>query len=149
MPDHSGAQPVRILIIEDNRGDVLLVREALKESMLDFELIHAQDGEQALEFLHGRGEHSNALRPHVVLLDLNLPKRDGWEVLSEVRALPDMQRTPVVILSSSGNPEDRERASRTACSLYIPKPSTLGEFLMVGSQIARFCREIERAEVLG
>src|SRR5260370_29524295 len=129
---------VRILIVEDNRGDVLLVREALKESNLKFELTHIADGEQAFDYLQRRGVHRNADLPNLVLLDLNLPRRDGWEVLDEIRTMPDLRSTPVVILSSSGNPEDRERAARTPNSLHIRKPSTLDEFLAVGKQIEYF-----------
>jgi len=129
---------VRILIVEDNRGDVLLVREALKESSLKFELTHIADGEQAFDYLLRRGIHRDAHRPNLVLLDLNLPKRDGWEVLDEIRTMPELRDTPVVILSSSGNPKDRERAARTPNSLYIRKPSTLDEFLAVGKVIEDF-----------
>src|SRR5258708_38901501 len=112
----TGTGVVRILIVEDNRGDVLLVREALKESSLKFELTHIADGEQAFDYLQRCGVHRDADRPNLVLLDLNLPKRDGWEVLDEIRTMPDLRATPVVILSSSGNPEDRERAARTRSS---------------------------------
>ena len=132
------SETVRILIVEDNRGDALLVREALRQSNLKFELIHILDGEKAFEFLQRRGEHSNARPPQLVLLDLNLPKRDGWEVLEEIRGAPDLAATPVIILSSSGNPADRERASRTPNSMYIRKPSTLDEFMAVGKQIEIF-----------
>jgi len=133
--------PVRILIVEDNRGDVLLVREALKDSTMPFELTHVTDGEQALDFLHRRSPYGEAARPHLVLLDLNLPKHDGWEVLDEIRSLPELADTPVVILSSSGNPEDRERAACTPNALHIKKPSTLDEFLAIGDEIARFWSE--------
>lgn len=138
MVDIPNKEAVRILIVEDNRGDALLVREALKESNLSFELTHISDGEKAFDYLRRRGEHLNAGRPNLVLLDLNLPKRDGWEVLDEIRGSPDLKGTPVVILSSSGNPEDRERAARTPNSLYIRKPSTLDEFLAIGKQIESF-----------
>jgi len=129
------------LIVEDNRGDVVLVREALNDSAMPFELTHVSDGEQALDFLHRRFPHADAARPDLVLLDLNLPKHDGWEVLSEIRSMPEFIDTPVVILSSSGNPEDRERAASTPNALHIRKPSTLDEFLAIGDQIARFWSE--------
>jgi CheY-like chemotaxis protein len=138
MTDKLDKEVVRILIVEDNRGDALLVREALKESNLRFELTHISDGEKAFDYLRRRGEHLNADRPQLVLLDLNLPKRDGWEVLDEIRGSPDLEGCPVVILSSSGNPADRERAARTRNSLFIRKPSTLDEFLAVGKQIESF-----------
>jgi chemotaxis family two-component system response regulator Rcp1 len=143
MPDQ---EAVRILIVEDNRGDVLLVREALKESSLSFELTHIADGEQAFDYLQRKGEYSNAVRPQLVLLDLNLPKRDGWEVLDEIRSTPDFAATPVVILSSSGNPDDHERASRLPGSLYIRKPSTFDEFLALGQQIALFWSESAKSD---
>src|SRR5579884_4171264 len=102
VSDHT----VQIFIVEDNLGDVLLVREALKESSLQFELRHAADGEEAIQVLS-----KDRLRPDLVLLDINLPKRDGWEVLSELRANPETRSVPVVVLSSSGSPEDRDRAT--------------------------------------
>jgi chemotaxis family two-component system response regulator Rcp1 len=140
---------VRILIVEDNRGDALLVREALKESQLRFELTHISDGEKAFDYLRRRGEHLNADRPHLVLLDLNLPKRDGWEVLDEIRGSPDLEGIPVIVLSSSGNPADRERAARTPNSLFIRKPYTLDEFLAVGKQIERFWTSAHSGEAHG
>ena len=147
--DKSDKAVVRILIVEDNRGDALLVREALKESNLRFELTHIPDGEKAFDYLRRRGEHLNAEPPHLVLLDLNLPKRDGWEVLDEIRGSRDLEGTPVVILSSSGNPADRERAARTPNSIYIRKPSTLDEFLGVGKQIEKFWTAAHNREIRG
>jgi chemotaxis family two-component system response regulator Rcp1 len=147
--DKPDQEAVHILIVEDNRGDVRLVREALKESSLRFELTHLADGEQAFDYLRRRGQHLNAVRPHLILLDLNLPRRDGWEILDEIRASADLQGTPVVILSSSGNPEDRERAARRHSILYIRKPSTLDEFLAVGKQIEQFWRTVSNGEVGG
>jgi CheY-like chemotaxis protein len=129
---------IRILIVEDNRGDVVLVREAFKETGIDFELTHMADGEQALRYLHRVAGGAEAERPDVVLLDLNLPKRDGWELLDAIRRSPALASTPVVILSSSGNPEDAERAARTPLSIYIRKPCTLDEFLDIGRQIEEF-----------
>jgi chemotaxis family two-component system response regulator Rcp1 len=129
---------MQILIVEDNRGDVLLVNEALKESNLQFELTHVADGEEAFEFLHRSGDHAGAPQPDLVLLDLNLPKRDGWDVLEEIRSLPDLNATPVVILSSSGSPDDLSRAGKAARSIYIRKPSNLDEFMAIGKRIERF-----------
>jgi len=129
-------EPVHIFIVEDNLGDVLLVREALKESSLQFELRHAADGEEAIQALS-----NDHIRPDLVLLDINLPKRDGWEVLDEIRANPDTRDVPVVVLSSSGSPEDRARASRNLPSMYIQKPSNLEDFLAVGKTIEEFLRE--------
>src|SRR5579884_4029176 len=128
-------QPVQIFIVEDNLGDVLLVREALKESSLRFELKHAADGEEAIQAIS-----KNRIHPDLVLLDINLPKRDGWEVLSELRANTDTRNVPVVVLSSSGSPEDRDRALRNVPSMYIQKPSNLEDFLAVGRTIEGFLK---------
>ena len=130
--------PLCILIVEDNRGDVLLVKEALKESSLQFELNHVADGEEAVQYIHRTGCHSGARRPDLVLLDLNLPKRDGWEVLGEIRAKPELRTTPVVILSSSASPDDIRRAEAGSHSIYIRKPSSLEEFLAIGKRIEHF-----------
>ena len=133
LPD----DPVEIYIVEDNLGDVLLVREALKESSLRFELKHAADGEEAIQAIS-----KNRIHPDLVLLDINLPKRDGWEVLSELRANTDTRNVPVVVLSSSGSPEDRDRALRNVPSMYIQKPSNLEDFLAVGRTIEGFLRRV-------
>src|SRR5579884_2142991 len=132
---HPATQPVQIFIVEDNLGDVLLVREALRESSLQFELHHAADGEEAIQAIN-----RDHIHPDLVLLDINLPKRDGWEVLTELRSNPDTRRVPVVVLSSSGSPEDRDRATRNVPSMYIQKPSNLEDFLAVGRTIEGFLK---------
>jgi chemotaxis family two-component system response regulator Rcp1 len=134
----TGSGPVRrILIIEDNRGDVLLVEVALRESGLQFELIHLSDGEMAVDYLlklgNGRGSSLD-----LVLLDLNLPKRDGWEVLETLRSVTLKHPVPVMILSSSSAPHDIVRAERLGVSKYIRKPSTLDEFLAIGQTVKQF-----------
>lgn len=126
------------MIVEDNPGDVLLVREALNESELRFELSHVSDGEKAVNYLHHRGEYKETLKPDLVLLDLNLPKRTGWEVFDEMRFEDELKDVPVVILSSSGAPEDRRRVERASRSIYIRKPSDFDEFLGIGKQIKDF-----------
>ena len=138
MSSLHGLSPIRILIVEDNRGDVLLVKEALKESSLHFELSHVADGEEAVQYIHRTGSHASAKSPDLVLLDLNLPKRDGWEVLGEIRSQPELRTTPVVILSSSASPEDIRRAESGNHSIYIRKPSNLEEFLAIGKRIEHF-----------
>jgi len=137
MTDRPEQGALQILIVEDNRGDVLLVREALRESDLHFELTHVADGQEAFEYLQ-RHSKPGAPRPDLVLLDLNLPKRDGWEILSEIRGSATLHDTPVIVLSSSGNPDDRDRANRTPGAMYIRKPSTFDEYLNVGRQIESF-----------
>jgi CheY-like chemotaxis protein len=135
----TGTGPVRhILIVEDNRGDVLLVEVALKEAGLRFDLIHMSDGEKAMDFFHKMGDGSESSSLDLVFLDLNLPKRDGWEVLEELRSIPMERQVPVVILSSSSSPNDIARAERLGVSRYIRKPSTLDEYLAIGQTIKHF-----------
>ncbi len=129
---------LQILMVEDNPGDVILVREALAESNLRFQLSHVTDGEQAVNFLQRRGEYKHSLKPDLVLLDLNLPKRTGWEVFDEMRSVDSLRDVPVVILSSSGAPEDKRRAERAPRSIYIQKPADFEEFLRIGHRIKEF-----------
>ena len=122
-------------MVEDNRGDVLLVEVALKEAGLRFELIHVPDGEKAIDYLRKLTNGNSASSLDLVLLDLNLPKRDGWDVLEELRSVPMDHAVPVMILSSSSAPHDLARAERLGVSKYIRKPSTLDEFLAIGQEI--------------
>jgi chemotaxis family two-component system response regulator Rcp1 len=124
----------RILIVEDNRGDVLLVEVALRESGLPFQLIHMEDGQKAIDYLR-KLNIGGGTSLDLVLLDLNLPKRDGWEVLEELRSISMDQPVPVMILSSSSAPHDIARAERLGVSKYIRKPSTLDEFIAIGQKV--------------
>ena len=134
---------LRILMVEDNPGDVLLVKEALNESDLRYELSHVTDGEQAVAFLQRRGEYKRTRTPDLVLLDLNLPKRTGWEVFDEMRSEDALREIPVVILSSSGASEDRRRAEHAPRSIYIQKPVDFDEFLRIGKQIKNFVLRLQ------
>jgi CheY-like chemotaxis protein len=125
----------RILIVEDNRGDVLLVEVALREAGLQFELIHLADGEKAVDYLIELGNGRGGSSLDLVLLDLNLPKRDGWEVLETLRSVDLTHLVPVMILSSSSAPHDIARAERLGVSKYIRKPSTLDEYLAIGQTV--------------
>jgi two-component system, chemotaxis family, response regulator Rcp1 len=127
----------RILIVEDNRGDVLLVEMALREAGLAFELIHMADGEKAIDYLRNLANGAG-LPLDLVFLDLNLPKRDGWEVLEELRSVKMEQPVPVMILSSSSAPHDIARAERLGVAKYIRKPSTLDEFMAIGQKVKQF-----------
>jgi CheY-like chemotaxis protein len=135
----TGSGPVRrILIVEDNRGDVLLVEVALREAGLRFDLIHMADGEKAVDYFQKMANGSGSPSLDLVFLDLNLPKRDGWEVLEELRSIPMQPAVPVVILSSSSAPNDLARAERLGVSKYIRKPSTLDEYLAIGQTVKQF-----------
>src|ERR1051326_2082334 len=96
----------RILLVEDNHGDIRLTKEALKESKLDFHLDVVTDGEQALDFLNKRNDHEGAISPNLILLDLNLPKKNGIEVLREVKAHNLLKKIPVIILTTSDSKQD-------------------------------------------
>jgi CheY-like chemotaxis protein len=121
-----------ILLIEDNPSDVLLVREALEEYGVDCEVFVATDGERAVQFIE-QAEASVVPCPDLIVLDLNLPKRTGFEVLRVLRDNPTLGRTRVVILSSSDAPRDREDTARLGISDYIRKPTRLEEFLKIGA----------------
>lgn len=132
---------VRILLVEDGPDDVALTREAFSESRLPHELLVARDGIEALDFLHRRGEFAEAPRPDLILLDLNLPRKDGWEVLAELKAEPELQGIPVVILTTSRSEADYRRAARLGADLYLAKPVDFEHFLDVLAQVERFWSE--------
>ncbi|HVU35183.1 MAG TPA: response regulator [Opitutaceae bacterium] len=121
--------PVEILLVEDTPGDVRLTREALRQAKVLNRLNVVSDGVDALEFLQRRGRHANAPRPDLILLDLNLPRKDGREVLAEVKADPVLKRIPVVVLTTSRAEEDIVRSYNLHANAYVAKPVGLAEFL--------------------
>jgi CheY-like chemotaxis protein len=129
---------LRILHVEDNVGDVRLVAEALKEGGRKHEIAVASDGVEALEYLYKRGRYRWAPTPDVILLDLNLPKKGGLEVLAEIKADPELQNIPVVVFTSSSAPLDINRAYRSHASCYVTKPADLCELFRVVSVIEKF-----------
>jgi chemotaxis family two-component system response regulator Rcp1 len=120
-------------VIEDNLADAHLVREALEEHQVEGELLVISDGEKALSFLSSLDAQPAADRPDLIIVDLNLPKRSGFEVLEGLRQSNACRRVPVVVLSSSGAEEDRTRAVRLGISRYIRKPLRLEQFLSLGA----------------
>jgi CheY-like chemotaxis protein len=131
-------QPIDILLVEDNPGDIDLMKEALEGAKVWNRLHVAEDGEQALDFLFQRGQYTEAPRPDLILLDLNLPKRDGREVLEEIRADADLTEIPIVILTTSQADEDVARAYRLHANCYIAKPVSFTQFLRVIQAIEDF-----------
>ena len=123
-------RPARILIVEDNPGDIRLIREAFQEANVHgtHEFIVAKDGAEALDFLHKRGVFGDAAKPDIITLDLNLPKKNGREVLQEIKSNPLLKGIPVVVFSSSSSPQDIEAAYRHHANCYVTKPSDLAEF---------------------
>lgn len=131
-------KPVEILMIEDNLGDVRLTTEALRETKVRNNLNVVGDGEEALAFLHREGKYANAPRPDLILLDLNLPKKDGREVLEVIKSNEDLGRIPVVILTTSRAEEDILRTYNLHANCYITKPVGLDQFVKVVQSIEAF-----------
>ena len=123
------AAVVEVLLVEDSPGDVRLTREALKDAKIHINLHVASDGNEAMAFLGREGEHANAPRPDLILLDLNLPKKDGREVLAEVKESPALQSIPVVILTTSQSDADIHGSYQHHANCYITKPVDLEGFL--------------------
>jgi CheY-like chemotaxis protein len=132
------AAPIEILLVEDNLGDMRLTQEALKEGKVYNNLHWAKDGVEALEFLTRKGKYANAPRPDIILLDLNLPKKDGREVLEEIKTDEDLKQIPVVVLTTSKAEEDVLRSYALHANCYVTKPVDLEKFIVVVQSIDRF-----------
>jgi chemotaxis family two-component system response regulator Rcp1 len=132
------AVPIEVLLVEDSPGDVRLTREAFKDAKVHINLHVASDGTDAMAFLHREGEHSNAPRPDLILLDLNLPKKDGREVLAELKESPTLKTIPVVILTTSASDADIQASYQRHANCFITKPVDLEGFLKVVKSIDNF-----------
>ena len=131
-------RPVEFLLAEDNPGDVRLTKEALRESKISNNLNVVPDGVEAMAFLRREGKYFDAPRPDVILLDLNLPKKDGREVLAEVKADPHLRLIPVVIITSSEAEQDVLRTYELHANCYVTKPVDLEQFIKVIQSIETF-----------
>lgn len=138
MGSRSYSRPVEILLVEDNPGDVRLTREALREGKVRNNLHVTPDGVEALRFLRREGEYADAVRPDLILLDLNLPKKDGREVLEDIKADPSLRYIPVVVLTSSEAEQDIVRAYDLHANCYVTKPVDLDQFIHVVHSIEDF-----------
>jgi CheY-like chemotaxis protein len=138
MTDDVSGEPIEILLVEDNPGDVRLTREALSEGGVLNNLHVVGDGVDAMAYLRQDGEYADATTPDLVLLDLNLPKMDGTEVLEEVKADPDLRRIPVVVLTSSAAEEDIVRSYDLHANAYITKPVDMDQFIEVARNLEQF-----------
>jgi len=132
------AKQVEILLIEDNPGDVRLTQECLKRSKVANHLNIVEDGVEALHFLHREGEFSKAPRPHLILLDLNLPRKDGREILAEIKSDNDLKRIPVIVLTSSDADSDIVKAYDLHANCYITKPIIFEDFIRIITSIETF-----------
>ena len=135
---NENGRPIEILLVEDNPGDVRLTREALKEGKIRNNIHVVSNGELALDFLHKEGEYSSVPRPDLILLDLNLPKKDGRQVLKEIKSSETFRRIPVVILTTSKAEEDVLKAYDSYANCYITKPVDLDQFINVAKKIEDF-----------
>jgi CheY-like chemotaxis protein len=131
-------KPIQILLVEDNPDDILLTKEAIGDARIANELSAVTDGEAAMAFLRQEGEHAGAALPDIVILDLNLPKKDGREVLREIREDPALTKLPVIVLSTSGAEEDISGAYAEHVNAYIQKPVDFDEFVRVVRSMEEF-----------
>ena len=131
-------RPVEILLVEDNAGDVRLAREGLRECKLLNNLSVASDGVKALAFLRREGEHAQAPRPDLIMLDLNLPRKDGREVLREIKEDEELRRIPVVVLTTSKAEEDILKSYSLHANCYVTKPLAIEQFITVVQAIETF-----------
>jgi two-component system, chemotaxis family, response regulator Rcp1 len=131
-------RPIDILLVEDNPGDVRLTIEALRESKVRNNLHVARDGVEALAFLRREGPHAQVVRPDLILLDLNLPRKDGREVLAEIKADPQLHTIPVVVLTTSHAEQDVLQTYELQANCYITKPVDLEQFITVVKSIENF-----------
>jgi len=134
----TAGRPIEILLVEDNPGDVRLTVEGLKESKVRNKLHVAGDGVEAMEFLRRQGRHVGAVRPDLILLDLNLPRMDGREVLAEIKSDPKLKTIPVVVLTTSRAEQDVLRSYELQANCYITKPVDLEQFIAVVRSIEDF-----------
>lgn len=131
-------RPVNVLLVEDNPGDVRLTQEAFKEAKISIKLDVAMDGAEAIKFLRKDGEYADALTPDLILLDLNLPKKDGREVLKEIKTDDLLKRIPVVVLTTSNAEQDIMKSYNLHVNCYINKPVDFEKFFDIIQKIEEF-----------
>lgn len=138
MQTFKNVRPVQILLVEDNPGDVRLTIEALKEAKVLNQLTVVKDGIEALSLLRRQGQYARVARPDLILLDLNLPKKDGREVLAEIKTDDNLKHIPVVILTTSQDEQDVLKSYNLYANCYITKPVDLDQFITVVKSIEDF-----------
>ncbi|MBI5441319.1 MAG: response regulator [Deltaproteobacteria bacterium] len=131
-------RPVEILLVEDNPGDVRLTREALKEGKIHNNLHVAADGVEALAFLRGQGRYAEAVKPDLILLDLNLPRKNGLEVLQDLKADENLKRIPVVVLTTSSAEKDVMASYNLHANCFVTKPVDIEQFITVVKSVEDF-----------
>ncbi len=137
-------QPIEVLLVEDDPGDELMTREAFQDNKIGNRLHVTRDGEEALDFLYRRGAYADAPKVDLVLLDLNLPKYDGRQVLERIRSDPDLTHLPVVVLTTSSSEEDILRSYKLHANAYVTKPVDVNQFIAAVRQIDDFFLSVVR-----
>ena len=130
--------PINILLAEDNPGDVFIINTVLQESQVTYNLNHVLDGEEMMAFLHQEGESAKISRPDLILLDLNLPLKHGFEVLQEIKSTPELKMIPVIILTSSSAERDILKSYNLFASCYVSKPVDLNDFINALKSLEKF-----------
>ncbi|MFJ4205400.1 response regulator [Streptomyces sviceus] len=138
------ASPIDVLLVEDDPGDELMTREAFEDNKIGNTLHVVRDGEEALDFLYRRGDHTEAPEPDLILLDLNLPKYDGRQVLEKIKSDPELAHIPVVVLTTSAAEEDILRSYKLHANAYVTKPVDLDQFIAAVRQIDDFFVQVVR-----
>ncbi|MGW2786461.1 response regulator [Streptomyces populi] len=136
--------PINVLLVEDDPGDELMTREAFEDNKIGNTLHVVRDGEEALDFLYRRAAHADAPRPDLILLDLNLPKYDGRQVLEKIKSDPALSHIPVVVLTTSAAEEDILRSYKLHANAYVTKPVDLDQFIAAVRQIDDFFVQVVR-----
>jgi CheY-like chemotaxis protein len=144
MTPKPAGHPIEVLLVEDDPGDVLLIREAFDFNKVHNTLNVVNDGEQALDYLRGVGEYVGRTRPDLVLLDLNLPRKDGREVLAEVKSDPELRTIPIVVLTTSEAEEDVLKSYQLHANAYVTKPVDFERFVSIVRQIDDFFVSVVR-----
>ena len=144
MNASTSSEPIQILLVEDSPGDIRLTREVLRDARIANELHIVGDGEEAMRFLRRQGAFDGVPRPDLILLDLNLPRKDGREVLAELKEDPDLHLIPVIVLTTSAAEQDVLRSYDLNAACYITKPIDLDEFISVVRSIESFWLSIVR-----
>ncbi|NEO32429.1 MAG: response regulator [Symploca sp. SIO3C6] len=141
MSLETGERPITIFLVEDNRADVRLIQEGLKNSSVPHQVVTVRNGMDAMAYLRQEGEYTDAVRPDIILLDLNLPKKDGREVLAEIKADPKLKCIPVVVLTTSKNEDDIFQSYDLHVNCYITKSRNLSQLFKIVKGIEEFWLE--------
>ena len=144
IPPDQPLKPIDVLLVEDDPGDTLMIKEAFEDNKVQNNLVCVQDGVEAMQYLRREGQYADAARPDLVLLDLNLPRKDGREVLQEIKDDPELRTIPVVVLTTSEAEEDILRSYELHANAYVTKPVDFDRFIAVVRQIDEFFVEVVR-----